>query len=684
MRVFVGLIGLYVMTLILACQETEFVENRRAKAITEDDFLTQIFQPAELVSTEVSYEPENQFVHQLVEMKEPRRYQEEWVQISRPVERTRFFQGHDGFEEREVLSLREAGLLDVLIVMDDSSSMHPYQELMQSRFQDLLSRVSNTDWQIAVVTTTSSCLRQSSDGVKILRRDDYRRSPEATQRRFQELITPGEYGNTFERGILMATEGLLGDCGNPSAGWTRENSEKAVFIISDEKNCGSASNEGCADAEYAKADYFLQRAPAGSRVYGLFHFRDNAVECPQSGGYEDMYPREYQRLVEATGGFSEEICQPDYTLVMMQLSAHVSEFVRKVFNLKYPPVTQTVQLELDGNPLQNGYRIDGKNLFLDIDIDNPDTLVTISYRHNPVPIVDQFTFDQPVDPETLLVHINQALVPPSTYQFDHERRVLRFHERPQARSTIDAEYKQLGYLKQSFTTNLPEDLHEMVVYINQQRTKNFTWDPSWQQLRFQKPPQDGAKVRLEYSRQQDLGLEYQIEGLSPDMIHDYWVEDPESGEVFDFNVQISDARLSFPIQEFMPGRQFKIVYQLQIPDRTKPIVWEMPDYLVEESLQVRSAADDVTCGRELLLEDKRLMFACESADRLGFSINFQYYENFKTRFHVDPYERMPGKWQVWVSDNEVFDFQRQDGWLIFTEDQIQPEDSVRVRGYIGD
>jgi hypothetical protein len=676
------IIVLLIVLSLAACGGSTFLERDQAHSLTDDDFLIQEFPAGNLVETTVRFQPETENVTQLVEMPEPPTYKQEWRQVNRAVQSERFYQGHDGYEEEEILPLQEAGHFDLLIVLDDSSSMLPYQELLQARFQELLSRISNTNWQIAVVTTTSSCLRETSDGQKILSRRDYRRDPQQAQRRFEELMRAGDAGNTFERGILMASRGLVGDCGDPARKWARDSSQKAVLIITDEKNCGSASNEGCQGQEYATADYFLRRAPEDTRVYGLFLFEDNVFECPQSGGYEDMYPTEYMRLVDRTGGFAEEVCQSDYSRVMTQISAHVSNFIKRVFTLKYPPISSSIQLSLGGEPVNEGYRLQGRELYLDFPFEDPDSLLVVQYRHNPVPLKDQFSLAGKVDPATLKVKVNDQVWEAERYRMDPSGTKLRFADLPPPSATIDIYYKRDGELKRSFQTEFPEDLFDFQVRVDGEVEHDYQWDATDQLLRFTPPPADGAAIAAVYSRVSDIDLDFEITGIDSRRIADYWFEDAETGKRFPLDSVLDGNRVEYSLKHYEPGRKLKAVYQLLPEERSDLVTWLLPELVVEDSIQVAVDGSQTSCGDDYQIDGRKLSFHCASAYRQGLRLSFKHFENYRRTFVIDPDGRTIGPWQVWVNGKVVDDFEREDGRLILTADQVRPGGRVKVKALL--
>lgn len=234
----------------------------------------------------------------------------------------------DKILENEVCETEET-LLDFLFVIDDSS---PSMEIIVERiFKDIpsfLSSLNGFNWKIAAVTTSSSCLQKTSSSKKAITRSDYLENSSKAIEMLSELVSAKD-GNPMEKGILMATEGLIGDCGDKNMDWKRKDSKTLAFIISDEKNCGSSEYEGCDYEEYGKAEYFINNAPEDSKVFGFFLLEDNAEVCPDSGHYKNQYPIEYTRLVEHTGGVFEEICQQSYQQSLQKISNAIIDSMHK-------------------------------------------------------------------------------------------------------------------------------------------------------------------------------------------------------------------------------------------------------------------------------------------------------------------------------------------------------------------
>jgi hypothetical protein len=255
----------------------------------------------------------------------------------------------------ETFEARGGSALDLLVVIDNSSSMEEYQARMSNTLGSVISGFQDSDWQIAVVTTDSSCLR----GGRPITKSEYIASVSEVESRFRTAITPGGGGAVVERGIYFATEGLKGHCGNPNNKWTRAGAQQAALVITDEPNCGGSINEGCPGQPGEKADYFVQNTAAGTKFFGLLFDQENP-QCP----YLDMpLPQEYWSLVDKTGGMWGDICASNYDSFLMRMSNELrgTGSGSQSVTLSHDPVPGQLIVKLNGTELPaSEYELTGR------------------------------------------------------------------------------------------------------------------------------------------------------------------------------------------------------------------------------------------------------------------------------------------------------------------------------------
>lgn len=666
-----------------ACGQPDFNEADTSRRIQPDEFVTKSFKAGEVLSTTISLQPQVEAIDQTITLSAKPAAQQSFRQINRPVISERLYQGHTGYQESENLPITEAGRLDLLVIIDDSSSMRPFQDLLRVRFQNLLSNISNTDWHIAVATTSSSCLRSTGEGIKILTRQDYEANPLLTQQRFEALITPGEVGSTIERGILAATEGLIGDCGNPNQSWVRFQAQQAVLIVSDEKNCGSASNEGCQGQPYEVAEYFLRRVPGDTRVYGLFLLDNNPLACPQSGGYDDYYPTEYMRLVEATGGFAEEICQVDYSGVLDRVSAHVRDFVKTVFTLKYIPVPDSLTVSIDGRPVRQGLRVEGNLLYVDAPIQAGDRNLSVIYRHNPIPMQQSFALNSELDKQTLSVNINGKPMPRESFVWDTNNNTLSFNEIPAARSVIEVNYRKPNLLQESFPLMLPDDVASVEVRVNQKKVPEENYELSSGRLDFKNPPSDNADINVTIERRSDWILSYEMLDLDQNDLKSINIIDAATEDTLNELVEIKDGWLQLSEEAYEKTNALLITYQLKDWNLAEEMSLVLPQTVIEESVAVRRLSDAGICDENLAIRGGKAIFTCIGGEDSGFELTYRFIEGFRSSFLVDPDHRMTGPWKVSINGKQIYDFIQEDSYLHIPEDYLKPGDVITVKAYVG-
>ena len=157
-----------------------------------------------------------------------RSHSETFEQVNRPSYTDLFKQGHMPSMHNETFTQKSNnGLLDILIVIDDSGSMSDEQNHLAQRMDPLLSAIKDTDWRIGVVTTSPNhqCMRA------VINKNDANYAND-----FKDAIQAGASGGT-ELGTDNAL--LCLRCSTPS--WVRANSSLAILFVTDEDDDSSAN-----------------------------------------------------------------------------------------------------------------------------------------------------------------------------------------------------------------------------------------------------------------------------------------------------------------------------------------------------------------------------------------------------------------------------------------------------------
>ena len=153
----------------------------------------------------------------------------------------------------------QKGVLDILLVIDNSGSMQDEQDELANNLPALLEYIKNSDWQIAVISTTKDqCLSARVT----------KHTPNFA-RRYKEMVNLGTGGSSSELYFYQAIQGLKGRCSNKNTTWLRDNSTVAVVIVGDEgSRCNGYGLQTCKSSDLST--HLSRIRPNGNaKVYGL-------------------------------------------------------------------------------------------------------------------------------------------------------------------------------------------------------------------------------------------------------------------------------------------------------------------------------------------------------------------------------------------------------------------------------
>lgn len=581
-------------------------------------------------------------------------------QINRPSFHNKFTQGQDGTQTTDKFAVVDEGMLDVLIVMDNSGTMKSMQDQLAVSMPQLLRHIQNVNWQIAVVTTDSSCLRKTASGKRTVTKADFIANRVQAEADYAQLISVGTSGSNVERGILFAADGLRGNCGDSSDDWKREDSTKTVLIVTDEKNCGSAENEGCVGQPYATADYFTSRMPLNTRVYGLFFLeKDYNPNCPDSGGYENQYPTEYVKLVNDTKGIFGEICQKDYTQILEAISADVGERVIQKFDLSYLP-EQIVEVKVDGvvmNPSQ--YYTDGNTLVLRAKLDMNTKGIDVTYKHGSVPRTQTFVLSDDPDLATLQVYVNQVQQDSGSVIYTQSKKELKFSNMPADKAKIDVKYRKNQKLPSDFKVVGKGYVKDSVkVLVDGVETTDFTWSLDNKTLTLKKAPADGASVEVNYEMPGDRQTSYPATKLGGRVLDDFQVVDATTGN--SIPVQLVNEQIVFAENMVSGGRKVIAKYDPHFEGDDLKFELDIPQIPLPGTLEVLGDGDATICAKDMVQADQHVSFACVSDKATKVDVNYRYIANYTTVFDVPGLFNDRKEWHVYIDDIEYFNYEKND------------------------
>ncbi|MBQ48145.1 MAG: hypothetical protein CMP10_11955 [Zetaproteobacteria bacterium] len=561
-------------------------------------------------------------------------------QSERPLVRQQLEQGHLPADKEDRFDQVVDRELDILIVIDDSRSMAEEQRNLASKLSPLLSEISETDWQIGVVTTdpNSSCLRNL-----------IKKSDPNYEAKFNRAIKAGTRGSGNENGILMAVRGLQGQCLEQP--WIRNDSTVSVLIVSDEDNCSNAG-EGCYGKPWAESsfliDYLKTIRDVGvtAKVNGLFWHPEQGVnEC----GTADNQGHVYREAVESSGGYWGSICDVDYTETLNGLSKDIEGVLRHNFILSEEP-RGDVAIFVDEIQVTSGFSIEGKTLRFSA-IPEEGAVIKAQYTWNGGPLINDFLLTEEPAVDTLDVRVNGVLEKDWILISDEgDHGAIKFIQPPAARSTIQITYRKEKVLADKF--QLPEIplTDSLIVRVNGVRTSS--WFLAESVVEFNKPPIDGARIQFRYHvwNAVDPVLPFQVDHD----VYELTVSDVETGQTI--SSDLTDDGIRIPETEYLNNRTIEVLYTH--PTRSQ-LQLDIPQLPLNESVVISWGT--WSCKPNVLLDSYgsvQLSGCALPSEAQNIRIDYKWLKSVRHRFDISSLQ-LP-------SDRQVT-------WKVFINGQVNDE-----------
>jgi hypothetical protein len=238
---------------------------------------------------------------------------------------------------------------DILITVDDSCSMAPYQGALAANFAAFIQYANqvNVDYRIAVTTTDDRPGGEQGRFVTGVNHPEKILTPTTPNvaQKFAAKVAVGTSGNGNESGLAPSLKALTAPLTlTDNAGFLRPDANLGVLVVTDapDQSAGSAAYYlsaflGIKGAR--KANQFSLSAVAG--------FNPNPPStCPPYDTAPD--DGKYRDLVSATRGVQEEICTQDWAQSLQRLGKNLFGYRSSFFLTARPDPAQPLQVSLDG------------------------------------------------------------------------------------------------------------------------------------------------------------------------------------------------------------------------------------------------------------------------------------------------------------------------------------------------
>ena len=220
----------------------------------------------------------------------------------------------------ESFTQQDRGILDILLVIDNSGSMSDEISKVRSNLSSLLTDVSNSNWQIAMVKSdpARNCL---VDGRITSTTSSYSEA-------YTQLLSFKLQGGT-EHMLKKARWALEGESGTQCDGsWLRDGSTVAVIIVSDEDHQCPDSNV-CSIDSYSN---FINAFGHDVKTYGFI---------PTSGHYYAWNSNQLA-IFDQHGSITG-----DYSPTLQAISADIQVNLKDIFTLSAVPDGESMTVKVD-------------------------------------------------------------------------------------------------------------------------------------------------------------------------------------------------------------------------------------------------------------------------------------------------------------------------------------------------
>lgn len=590
-------------------------------------------------------------------------------QISKPPVAESFKQGTPGTSITDDFNQTKPGLLDILVVIDNSRSMKEEQTNLATKLSSLLSKVGDSDWQIGVITTDPSpsqpCLRG------LIKKGDA-----AAQTLFSSAVNAGTAGDGNEQGVLMAAFGLgfeidkdkNGTVDKCSTTWLRPNSSLAVLIVSDEDNCSTTTNgvNGCKDNPWGKISFLTDRLAAirtissdrtskdaNARVYGLFSVPGTACASAAYVGYE------YQNLVNSTGGVSGSICDANYGTALTAISTDVASILKSQFTLTSAPDQGSLKVFVNNTEVTAGFSVMGTTLSF-----NPPpaigSTIKVSYVVGATTIHKDFVVQEIPAPGSVTAMINGAAVNPADFTVDMAAKTIRFNTAPVANSEVRILYRKEVALPRTFEIGKRAIPSSIKAKVDNAEVTVEGYDDSTGIVTLAAAPGEKAKVQVSYDTKEIGDPITKFPFTTPwKTVRDLQAKDKISGD----NIQVSWANdvLSVDPNAFAEGRVIVITYRDESAGPGK--MFGLSHAPIDGKVMVAGiSADnsDIACSAdEIKIDGLMVQTACDLSEAAKVVLTYKYDVNLKSEFLVSEVTNPASyKWSVFVNGILSIDFVR--------------------------
>ncbi len=572
-------------------------------------------------------------------------------QLTRTPRSETFKQGTAGTIVNQMIpQTAKKGLVDILVVVDDSGSMKEEQSNLSTKLNELLVSLGNTQWQIGVISTSPVIENNQPKCVMTL----IKYSDADAMDRFKTAVSLGINGNGNEQGIRQAVVGL----GCQTTPLVRANSTVAVLFVSDEDNC-SKDGQDCGAEPWAKESYLINYVEGtlkrtvgmNAGFYGIFS--PPATPCNTAGNIGTQY----QRLVDYKANGMKNygnICDASYKTTLNRISDNIALLLTNQFELTDAPSSGTLNLKLklvDGSEqalLAGDYTLQGKTITFNSGKEPPvGSTILASYRVGVVPTFKSVDLADIPALGTLAVRVNGNLLAAGAYTLNGK--TLSFVTQPADLAEVRTDYRLNTALTDRFRLTQVPLANSLVVTLDGNATTAFTFDAAQNQVVFTQIPTDGARVAFAYRFRVGPKLSYTLPLMAG----------AQNIKILDglkaLNFQQANDVFTIGAADHQAGKILKLQYD--VPDGM-PRNFPLTHTPIAGSASLQSSGA-CTLGKGLEIQGNTLMTSCPVLTSTSFILDYKYNEIQKRFALMGVPDPDKGTWSVLVNGVATSDYTRE-------------------------
>lgn len=243
----------------------------------------------------------------------------------------------------------EAGAVDILLVIDNSCSMQPYQDKLSTNFDSFLTFFveGNVDYRIGVTTTTAGdppeadgqyCTQSDVNAVpapgELVRNQVIDSSTVDASGIFADLVNVGTCGSGYEMGLESAVN-VLENTNNP---FLREEAYLSVIFVSDEQDGSPLGVNNYINRMRSVKDSLARDVFNASSLV----VEDTALCSAEQVASGATVGSRYIDFAEQSNGLVENICGQDFASIVTDLSLNSSRLNDTFFLTKKPDLSTLI------------------------------------------------------------------------------------------------------------------------------------------------------------------------------------------------------------------------------------------------------------------------------------------------------------------------------------------------------